>query len=101
MVMNCLKCKTKMREKTSDYEEGIPYSYWSCPKCGEEVVDMRQLHDVAEKYRNLKQYIVTVSKWGDSDAIRIPRELTKKYRLKTKQTVRLIPEKTGIKIVAQ
>ena len=90
-----------MREKKGEYDEGVSYSYWHCPKCGEELIDMRQLHDVAEKYRNLKQYTVTVSKWGDSDAIRIPKELSKQYRFNTKKTVRLIPEKTGIKIVAR
>ncbi|MFH0955262.1 MAG: AbrB/MazE/SpoVT family DNA-binding domain-containing protein [Candidatus Micrarchaeota archaeon] len=95
-----MHCKTDMVTKEDQMKDGLPYEYWKCPNCGDEIVDMKQLHEVAEKYRNLKQYTVMVSKWGDSDAIRIPRELSKQYRLKSKKTVRLIPEKTGIKIVA-
>ncbi len=99
--MNCLKCKIPMHEKEGEYDEGVSYSYWHCSKCREELIDMRQLHDVAEKYRQLKQYTVTISKWGESDAIRIPKELSKKYAFKPKKTVRLIPEKNGIKILAR
>lgn len=87
-----------MNEKRSNFEEGIPYSYWSCPNCQEEIVDMRQLHSVAEKYRKLKQYSATVSQWGDSIAIRIPQKLAAQYHLKPKKTVSLIPEKKSIKI---
>ena len=98
--MKCIKCGHAMQEKQGEHLDGIPYHYWSCPNCGDEIVDMRQLHEAVELSRKYKQYTVKVSKWGDSDAIRIPRELSKQYHLKSKKTVRLIPEKTGIKIVA-
>ncbi len=101
MAMKCMKCKAKMATKEAQMKDGLIYEYWSCPNCGDEIVDMKQLHEVVEKTRNLKQYTVTVSKWGDSDAIRIPRELSKRYNFKSKKTVRLIPEKTGIKILAR
>ncbi len=99
--MKCMRCKNEMRKKEGEYLHGVPYSYWSCPNCGDEIVDMNQLHSLVERSRKLKQYTVTVSRWGDSDAIRIPKELSKKYAFKPKQTVRLIPEKSGIKILAR
>jgi len=30
--------------------EGVGYKYYKCQSCGEEIVDMKQLHQVAEKY---------------------------------------------------
>ncbi len=98
--MKCGKCGSKMHEKQGEYLYGVPYNYWSCPNCGDEIVDMRQLHEAAEKTRKLKQYSATVSQWGDSIAIRIPRELANQYHLKPKKTVSLVPEKKAIKILA-
>ncbi len=79
--------------------EGIPYQYYKCTNCGEEIVDMRQLHAVADTYRALKKYHVKLSKWGLSLGLRIPKELVKKYRLKNAEEVAIIPEKAGIKII--
>lgn len=53
-----------MIEKKDKTPEGIGYSYFKCEKCKEEIVDMKQLHHVAEKYRQLKRYKVKVSDWG-------------------------------------
>ena len=72
---------------------------YKCEKCGEEIVDMKQLHEVAEKYRVLKRYQVKLSKWGLSLGLRIPKELVKKYNLKNEEEVTIIPEKKGIKII--
>ena len=38
-----------MIEKSAKTPEGIEYNYYKCEKCGEEIVDMKQLHKVAEK----------------------------------------------------
>jgi hypothetical protein len=89
-----------MTEKKGKTPEGIEYSYYSCNACGEEIVDLKQLHEVAQKYRELKQYSATVSKWGESLAIRIPKQLAKEYKLKENKQVSLIPEEKAIKIVA-
>ena len=89
-----------MEEKKDETPEEISYNYYSCPKCEEELVDMKQLHNVAQKYRELKRYSATVSKWGESLAIRIPKELAKEYGLKPNKQVNLIPGKNAIKITS-
>lgn len=98
--MNCPKCKAKMLEKKDNTPEGFEYRYSKCSKCGEEIVNMKQLHSVAQQYREMKKYTAKISKWGESFAVRIPKELVKQYELKQNEDVTLIPEKKGIKIVA-
>ncbi len=98
--MNCPKCKGKMAEKRDKTPEGVEYRYSKCGKCGEEIVDMKQLHAVAQQYRVMKKYTAKISKWGESLAIRMPKELVKQYSLKQNEDVTLIPDKKAIKIVA-
>lgn len=97
-MKSCSECGNKMVAKAGLTPESVEYHYYQCPKCGEEIVDMEQLHTVAEKYRILKTYRVKVSKWGTSVGIRIPQELVKRYHLGLE--VSMIPEKEGIKIIA-
>ncbi len=73
--------------------------YYKCMKCGNEVVDMKQLHEVAEKYRKIKTYYAQVSKWGLSLGFRLPKEIVEKYKLKPDSKVKLIPEKEGIRVI--
>jgi hypothetical protein len=96
--MKCGKCGKKVTKKTGFTPEGFEYDYFSC-ECGEEIVDMKQLHEVAQKYREMKKYHAKISKWGESLGIRIPKELTKKYNLKQNSEITLIPEKKSIKLV--
>ncbi len=98
--MNCPKCSGKMVRKRGETPEGFEYSYFSCPKCGEEVLSLGQLEEVAKKYAEMKKYSVKISKWGESLAMRFPRELAKKYGLKKNEKLTLIPEKNSIKILA-
>ena len=95
----CSECKGKMIEKKDETPEGVHYSYYKCSECGEEIVNMKQLHNVAEKYRVMKKYDVKLSKWGLSLGLRIPKELANKYRFKDSSEVSIIPEKKGILIV--
>lgn len=88
-----------MEEKEAFTPEGIKYKYFTCPKCGEEVVDMKQLHEVAEKYRTMKLYHAKVTRWGQSLGFRIPKALVTKYHFKANDEVALIPEKNSIKII--
>jgi len=81
--------------------EGFEYDYSKCNNCGEEIVNLKQLHEVAQKYREMKKYSVKISKWGDSLAMRIPKELVKEYDLKNEKQITLIPEKRSIKIITQ
>lgn len=88
-----------MKELKSKTLEGIEYSYFKCNKCGEEILNMSQLHNVAEKYREMKRFHTKISKWGMSLGLRIPKELAQKYNFKDNGEVTMIPEKEGIKII--
>ena len=98
-MKKCTECSGVMEELSSKTPEGIGYSYYKCKKCGEEIVDMKQLHKVAEEYRVLKKYHVKLSKWGFSLGLRIPKELVERYHLKNNEEVSIIAEKKGIKII--
>jgi hypothetical protein len=87
-----------MEEKQAQTPEGISYRYFACP-CGEEIVNMQQLHDVAEQYRTIKLYRAKVTKWGQSLGFRIPKDLVEKYHFKANDEVALIPEKNSIKVI--
>ncbi|MBI2139166.1 AbrB/MazE/SpoVT family DNA-binding domain-containing protein [Candidatus Woesearchaeota archaeon] len=99
-MRKCAECRGVMQELKAKTPEDVWYSYYKCGKCGEEIVDMKQLHHVAEKYRTLKKYNVKLSKWGLSLGLRIPKELVKRYGLKDEEEVAIIPEEKGIRIVA-
>ena len=98
--MNCSKCSGKMAKKRGETPEGVEYSYFSCEKCGEEVLNLEQLEEVAKKYAEMKKYSVKISQWGESLAMRFPRDLAKKYGLKKNEKLTLVPEKNSIKIIA-
>ena len=97
-MKNCSECKGTMIEKTAKTPEGISYNYFKCNKCEEEIVDIKQLHNVAEKYRIMKKYNVKLSKWGLSIGLRIPKEIVKKYNFKDNEEVTIIPEDKGIRV---
>ena len=98
-MKNCSECKVKMIELNDKTPEGVEYHYFKCEKCGEEIVNMKQLHDVAQVYREMKKYRAKVSKWGMSLGVRIPKELVEKYHFKDNEEITIIPEKEGIKII--
>lgn len=90
-----------MLAKKGKTPEGVEYDYSQCGKCGDAIVDMSQLHAVAQKYRVMKRYTAKISKWGESLAMRIPKELVEQYGLKQNEEVTLVPEKKAIKIISQ
>ena len=57
-----MKCCGKIETRRAKTPEGVPYEYSVCTKCGEEIVDMRQLHDVAQKYRDLEKYRIKLTR---------------------------------------
>jgi len=79
--------------------EGVEYKYFKCSKCGEEILDMSQLHSVAQKYREMKRFNAKLSRWGMSLGLRIPKELAQRYHFKDNKEVTIIPEKEGIMII--
>lgn len=98
-MKTCAECKGKLEERTAKTPEGVEYQYFVCQKCGEEIVNMTQLHAVAEKYRHLKTFNAKISKWGMSLGVRIPKELVKRYAFKDDEQVTIIPEEGGLKII--
>jgi len=98
-MKKCSECNVNMKELVSKTPEGIEYKYFKCEKCGEEILDMKQLHNVADKYRELRRYHAKMSKWGESLGVRIPKDLVKKYGLREEREVTILPEKGGIKII--
>ena len=98
-MKTCSECQGKMIEESAKTPEGISYKYFKCNNCGEEIVNMEQLHNVANKYRFMKKYHVKLSKWGLSLGLRIPKELAKKYNFKEEKEVTIIPEDKCIKII--
>ncbi|MDD5162639.1 MAG: hypothetical protein PHD95_00340 [Candidatus ainarchaeum sp.] len=57
-----------MVEEKGETPEGATYHYHKCPNCCEEIVDMKQLHAVAQQYREMKKYTAKISKWGEASA---------------------------------
>ena len=43
-----------MKELTAKTSKGVEYKYFKCNECGEEILNMNQLHNVAKRY-NLKR----------------------------------------------
>ncbi|MBC8444010.1 AbrB/MazE/SpoVT family DNA-binding domain-containing protein [Candidatus Woesearchaeota archaeon] len=99
MKKKCTKCQKRMKELKAKTPEGFSYNYFKCDSCGEEILDMNQLHNVAEKYREMKKFHAKLSKWGMSLGLRIPKELVDRYNLNNREEVIMIPEKKGIKII--
>ena len=58
-----------------------------------------QLHNVAEKYRELRRYHAKMSKWGQSLGLRIPKALVNKYKFRDEEEVTIIPEDKGIRVI--
>jgi len=99
MAKKCSECNGKMKELIGKTTDGVAYNYYKCEKCGEEILDMEQLHAVADKYRAMKKYHVKLTKWGESIGLRIPKEVADKYNFKFDEEVTIIPEEKGIKII--
>lgn len=98
-MKKCSECKGEMQELSAKTPEGVEYKYFKCNKCGEEILNMSQLHTVAGKYREMKRFHAKISKWGMSLGLRIPKELVQRYNFKDEEEVTMIPEKEGIKII--
>jgi len=98
-MKKCSECNGEMKELSAKTPEGVEYKYFRCNSCGEEILNMNQLHNVAEKYREMKRFHAKISKWGTSLGLRIPKELVEKYNFKDDEEVTMIPEKEGIKII--
>jgi hypothetical protein len=81
-------------------EDKVEYETFHCQKCGEELLDGKQLGALAKKYRELrKSKDITFSKWGNSIAVRIPSEMVEEYGIKSGSHGTLTKDKEGMKII--
>ena len=100
--MRCPICQKGTMEKKKDImeQDGIEFEAYSCPKCGEEIVTMKQLKVLANKYRKLrKAKEITFAKWGNSIAVRIPSDIADEYNISAGKHGTLTKDKEGIKII--
>jgi len=86
-----------IEERTTAFPDGIPYRHHVCLSCGESYLDMEQLGEVAAIYRKIKRNRATVSRWGASIGIRIPKALAKGFKVGSEVTI--VPEKDGLRIL--
>ena len=100
--MKCPICNKGEMKKLKDImeQDGIEFEAYQCSKCGEEIMNMKQLKALAGKYRKLrKAKDIIFSKWGNSLAVRIPSEIANEYKLSAGKHGLLTREKEGIKII--
>lgn len=100
--MKCPLCNKGRMEKVKDVieEDGMPFEAFKCNSCGEEIMDMQQLKVLANKYRKLrKAKEVVFAKWGNSLAVRIPKEVAEEYRIKSGRQALLTTSREVIKII--
>lgn len=81
-------------------EDGIDFEAYKCPKCGEEIMTMKQLKVLANKYRKLKNAKeIKFAKWGNSIAVRIPTDIAEEFNISVGKHGTLTKDKEGIKII--
>jgi 4-hydroxy-3-methylbut-2-en-1-yl diphosphate synthase IspG/GcpE len=91
-----------MIEKFEKRSRRIPYSYWSCPNCGREVLDMQQLKEIVEKEKKLRKTPrAKISAWGKTLAIRIPKVIVEKQKIRPGEIATFLPEKSGFKVIIE
>lgn len=99
--MKCPICNGKMKKAKDNMEQdNIEFEAFKCGKCGEELMDMKQLKSLANKYRKLRHAKeITFAKWGNSIAIRIPSEIVEEYHIVSGRNGIITTDKEGIKII--
>jgi len=99
--MKCPLCSGKMKEVVDKIQkDNISYKVFKCVLCGEELLNMKQLGKLASQYRELRKARESkFAKWGNSIAIRIPKEFIKELKIKSGRKALLKEEKGVIKII--
>ncbi len=99
--MKCPLCKGKMEKiKDSTKEDKIEFEAFKCTSCGEEIMNMAQLKNLAQKYRKMRHAKeITFAKWGNSIAVRIPSDIAEEYHITSGKQGILTKDKQGIKII--
>jgi len=81
-------------------QDNVEYSYYQCPKCKEEILDMSQLSKAAKQYRKLKSAKkIKFMKWGNSIAVRIAKDFIKDLNIKPGKEAHMVKEGKELKII--
>lgn len=100
--MKCPICQKGEMKKIKEIikQDKIEFEAFKCSICNEELMNMKQLKSLANKYRQLrKAKEITFAKWGNSIAVRIPNEIVEEYKITSGKQGILIKNKEGIKII--
>jgi uncharacterized protein YbaR (Trm112 family) len=76
MITICPLCKTRLKKKTREMEKGIYADVMVCPKCDESYLTLKQ-HEAIYKAFYSKTFMS-----GNSLAVRIPKKVAEKAKLK-------------------
>lgn len=100
--MRCPVCKKGIMKKKKDCfkEDNIEFESLQCSSCNEEILTMKQLKNLAKKYRKLrKAKEITFAKWGNSLAVRIPSDIADEFKISAGKQGLLTKDKEGIRII--
>ena len=100
--MKCPICNKGKMEEIIDRikQDNVEFKAFKCNSCDEEIMTMKQLKILANKYRTLRESReITFARWGNSLAVRIPREIIKEYNLASGKHGILTTDKEGIRII--
>lgn len=99
-MKECPYCKIPTKIMKGVFDDGVEYEYHHCPKCGEELLDMAQLHEAAEKHRALRRAKeIEFGMWGNSIGVRIPKRVADAHGMKPGKKGFLVDEKDAVKII--
>lgn len=96
MKKDCFVCGGEL-ELFQGVRKGVAFQAYRCKQCGELTFDMQQAENYLKAAEKAKE--VTVSKWGESLAIRIPKAFAEMLKLKENDKAKIIKEKDGFRIV--
>lgn len=99
--MKCPICQKGLMKKKKDSieQDGMEFEAYKCLECGEEIMTMKQLKVLANKYRKLRDAKdITFARWGNSIAVRIPSDIAEEYNISAGKRGILIKDKKSIKI---
>jgi len=99
--MKCPFCKGKMKiVKDVIKQDAVHFETFRCLNCGEELMDSKQLKRLAMTYRKLRTAKdITFSQWGNSIAVRIPKDIVDEFNITSGKHGLLTKDKDGIKII--
>ena len=100
--MKCPVCqKGKMEKKKGIMEQdGIEFEAYKCLECGEEIMNMKQLRVLANKYRKLRHAKdITFARCGNNTDVSSPSYSANEYNISAGKHGTLTKDKEGIKII--